>query len=483
MIARLAVGASAHRPSLPRPASLLAVSAATLAALAAGWVVTQPQGGRLVLAAAVAFVVGTLAFAAPRTVLVLLVVWLAALGTVRRLASELDPVAGADPMILVAPFGIAALVLVAARAGAFQSMTRLSKGVLVLSILIAAGALNPLQESILSGVAGLLFVLVPTLAFWVGRGLCDDGTLRTVLQCVAALAVAAAVYGLFQTFRGFPSWDATWIQESQARYASLDVLGTVRPFASFSGAAEYGFFLAIGMVVWLAFGLTSRRLAVVAVVVALLGVAVFYQSSRGVAVALIASLGLIVAARRGFPLVGSLVVGALFLGLLVAGAQRIAPSTIGQDTESRLAAHQVRGLADPLNPESSTLLIHLTQMRDGLEAVASEPLGIGLGPVTIAGQKFGGLARGTEADPSNAAVALGVPGLLAYMFVLVAAFQRAYGLARVRPDALSLAALGILGITLFQWLNGGQYAVAFLPWLVLGWADRRYVRRGPGGAA
>jgi hypothetical protein len=30
----------------------------------------------------------------------------------------------------------------------------------------------------------------------------------------------------------------------------------------------------------------------------------------------------------------------------------------------------------------------------------------------------------------------------------------------------------VLVITLLQWLNGGQYAVAFLVWLVLGWVDR-----------
>jgi hypothetical protein len=29
-----------------------------------------------------------------------------------------------------------------------------------------------------------------------------------------------------------------------------------------------------------------------------------------------------------------------------------------------------------------------------------------------------------------------------------------------------------LGVTLLQWLNGGHYGVAFLPWLVLGWVER-----------
>jgi hypothetical protein len=46
---------------------------------------------------------------------------------------------------------------------------------------------------------------------------------------------------------------------------------------------------------------------------------------------------------------------------------------------------------------------------------------------------------------------------------------RAAGLALQRRDALSLAALGILVITLGQWLNGGYYAVSALVWILLGW--------------
>jgi hypothetical protein len=33
-------------------------------------------------------------------------------------------------------------------------------------------------------------------------------------------------------------------------------------------------------------------------------------------------------------------------------------------------------------------------------------------------------------------------------------------------------ALGLLVVMVLQWLNGGQYAVALLVWLTLGWLDR-----------
>jgi hypothetical protein len=67
---------------------------------------------------------------------------------------------------------------------------------------------------------------------------------------------------------------------------------------------------------------------------------------------------------------------------------------------------------------------------------------------------------------------MGLPGLIAYLVVLFAGMFRVYGIARLRRDDLALAALGVVTVTALQWLNGGQYAVAVLPWLVLGWADR-----------
>jgi hypothetical protein len=132
----------------------------------------------------------------------------------------------------------------------------------------------------------------------------------------------------------------------------------------------------------------------------------------------------------------------------------------------------VNGLANPLNPHSSTLAVHASMVGEGFVTALHDPLGVGTGAVTIAGQKFGGQGLNTEADPSNAAVALGLPGLITFAVLLCAAFGRAYRLAVRRRDALSLIALGVLAVTLLEWLTGGEYAVAFLVWLTIGWVDR-----------
>ena len=53
-----------------------------------------------------------------------------------------------------------------------------------------------------------------------------------------------------------------------------------------------------------------------------------------------------------------------------------------------------------------------------------------------------------------------------------------YGLAARRRDPLSIAVLGVAAVTLFQWLNGDLYSVAWLFWLTLGWADQQDMSDG-----
>jgi hypothetical protein len=140
-------------------------------------------------------------------------------------------------------------------------------------------------------------------------------------------------------------------------------------------------------------------------------------------------------------------------------------------------SHQTEGLANPLNPSSSTFLIHLSLVTDGIHSAAANPAGVGAGAVSLAADRFGGTGFQTEADPSNLAVAAGIPGLAAYLVLAVVAFVRTYGLARARRDALSLGALAVVTIVFLQWFNGGQYGIALLLWLTLGWVDRASTER------
>jgi hypothetical protein len=426
---------------------------------------------RALLAVGAALCLVGIAMLAPRRALYVLLIWLAVLGLGRRLASEVTERGGIDPLLAVGPAAVGVILLAAWERGAFERRTKLANAVLVLAGLIVIGALNPLQGSIAAGVTGLLFVGVPLAGFWIGRGILDDGLLRGILLAVAGLSLAAAAYGLLQTFWRFPSWDAAWIRDYG--YEALVVSGVTRPFGPFTSSAEYAIFLAIGLVAWLRLGFPpALRLAAAG----LLAAAIVLASGRGVILTAVAALAATVAARRRLPLAPSVALGAVAVLLVPAVAGRLAPESYGGDAAAPLLTHQVQGLANPFDPEQSTFLIHVQLIEDGLRSAFAEPLGIGISAVSIAGEKLGGESRITEADPSNMAVALGIPGLAAYVVVLIAALVKGYRLAALRRDGLALVALAAPIVSLLQWLNGGHYAVAFLVWLLIGWIDAASLR-------
>lgn len=449
----------------------------TLALIAAflvtGMIIEQAVMLRLAFLVGLLAIVLGLGLRTPRTVLVALPLWLAFLGLSRRLLSAIGGAPGeADPLLLVGPAALVLLAVAAVDRGAIRPRTGLSTAVMGLSGLVVLGALNPIQGSLLAGVSAILF-FVPLLAFWIGRGLATDGDVRRILLLVAVLAVPAAGYGLFQTFAGFPSWDDRWIRE--AGYTALNVRGTIRPFSTFASGAEYATFLAVGVVTWLALVRGGTALALKFLVVPLLVVAAVFQASRGTVVVLVAALALLLGARSRLPLPAAMAVAAVLLALLPLAVQKVAPADLSDEGHAQLLSHQVEGLSDPFDPRSSTARDHLNLITLGVKSAFVNPIGYGISSVTIAGSKFGGTNINTEADPSNAAVALGLPGLLAYGIILVLGFSRAYRLAVIRRDPLAFAALGILAVMVLQWLNGGLYAVALLPWLVLGWLDRKWV--------
>lgn len=408
---------------------------------------------------------------APASAVLWVVAWLTVLAMIRRLLDLAGFGASSSPLLLVAPIAVVVLVAVAAERGAFVSRTPLANGVLLLTLLVVASAVNPLQGGVAVGIAGLLFVLVPMLWFWIGRALIDDRTLERLLRMISVLAIPAAAYGLIQVYRGFPSWDAQWIETKG--YVALRVGDSLRQFASFASTSEYVTFLAIGALVW---AIKLRRAGGVfpaALALTVLGWALALASARAILVALPVALGLVFAANRGFGVVKSAVLG--LGGLVVLGAivSTLDSGKVGGARTSALLSRQVEGLSDPFNSDVSTLPIHIEAVFGGLGLALRNPLGQGVGSATIAAERFGGETVGTESDPSNIAVATGIPGLLAYCFVVVSGFSLAFRTARNQRDMLSLVALGVLVVTSLQWLNGGTYSVAPIPWLMLGWLDRR----------
>jgi hypothetical protein len=120
-----------------------------------------------------------------RGTLIGLVVWLVALGLIRRLISSgTGASVSHDPLLLVGPAALGALFIVSIGRGAFRQRTPLASSVLLLSLFGLIEAFNPLQGGLIIGLGGLLLVTFPMLAFWVGRVLVTRIQMRQILNCL-----------------------------------------------------------------------------------------------------------------------------------------------------------------------------------------------------------------------------------------------------------------------------------------------------------
>jgi hypothetical protein len=463
------------RPAVRRHSAWLFLALAAVAVLAAAAPVAGYATVRLAVAAclvALAVVQWTEDWPA---LVVALTVWLVLFALLRRLLTEATGRVGADPLLLVAPIVFGLLVVSAYGAGALTRRTALTTAVLALGGLTVVQSVNVSQAPLLAGVAGLLFVLTPQLAFWPGRAV-GTAALERTLKVFAVLAIGVAGYGLWQTFVGLLPWDRRWVVE--AGYEALNVGGVIRAFGTSASSAEYASVAAVAIVCWLTLPIAKRSVTIAAV--AVLGAALVLASSRGPVVLLIVALAMVTAARFAVPAAVAIALTAAATLMVPVVATLLVPhATEAGAGTSALLQHQVEGLANPLDAESSTLIGHTELARQGLASAWHHPLGQGIGVISL-GQKFGGADLSTETDLSNVAVAFGVLGIVVFGALVLLGLSRAYWIAARTRGPLALATVGILVVTTNQWLNGGMYGIAWLPWLLLGWLDRP--DRAEGGA-
>ena len=464
--------------------SWIPVAAATLF----GLMIAGLAGTHIVALGIIVPLVIGIAWTQPRTLLLFLVVWMIELGLIRRLVTNGGSVGlSGDPLLIVGPLIILCLLLVmSSRRGAFHGRSTMASVVLGLNILALVEVVNPGQGTIMVGLGGLLFMLIPVCAFWVGRGLVDEELMRQIIWTVAVLGALTAVYGLYQTFGGFPTWDETWLKSSS--YRALVVQGqAVRGFGTMSSSQDYAAFMSITLMAWVALLFDKvRRIPrlIHFALIAMVGTALFYSSVRTAAALTIIGLAVVVCAVRRLSLlmaavVAPLLVAAAFFGLQQIGSGGQNGSGDQQSATQVLANHQLSGLTNPTGSDSS-LNGHISATVKGMSHGFSHPVGDGVGSVTLAAGRFNNgkaFNNNTEFDPGNMSVAFGFLGLAGYIAVVLFGLSHTYRMAILRRDAASIFALGVLMAMLLEWFNGDLYASSWLVWLCLGFVDGWETRR------
>ncbi|HEX8914062.1 MAG TPA: hypothetical protein VF796_17065, partial [Humisphaera sp.] len=315
----------------------------------------------LLLASILAAGLAALALAKPRAGMAVTLVYLAALGDIRRFVTFHSNPVELDPLLLVGSLVMAALAVRLYQEGQFRPDTRLASAITVLLAVMGLQIFNPAQGGLAVGFGGVLFYVVPLMWYWAGR---TYGSLTfaeaVVRRVVVPVAVAAAVLGLYQTFVGFPAYQQRWIDLVRAQYVALNVAGSIRPFGCFTSSVEYAQWLGIAVVAPVCLALGGRPAWAALAAVPLVVVSLFLQGSRGVLV------GTLFASAIGWSLRSASArawVPRLLVAVVVAafGLRLALSEAVGLSVPEQVSAvvERQQAIFDPFNQERSTASSHL----------------------------------------------------------------------------------------------------------------------------
>jgi hypothetical protein len=184
------------------------------------------------------------------------------LGFVRRIfLYYLGPVPF-DP-ILILPDAMTVIlflmVLFSYRESILELLKRsfLAKALLAYAVFLFLQAFNPAQGSIVLGLSGIKFYLLPML--WAVIGYTHQASSqKNLLKLIAVMTCLVALYGFTQYYLGYGVFETHWIQSVD--FASIKVGTLLRPISFFHSQEEYSRFLQMGLGVLLGLALSSRRI-------------------------------------------------------------------------------------------------------------------------------------------------------------------------------------------------------------------------------
>ena len=368
--------------------------------------------------------------------------------------------------------------------------TPLAGSVSLLGIIYLLEMFNPLQGSLLVGLAGGLFMLMPLAWFYFGQSV-NEQFINRALQLVIALGILTSLYGVYQLVYGYPAFEQYWIDNTDY-YLSINVGHIRRALATFSSAEEWGRYAEVGAIAAVGFAtgtkLLIKRVGWIICGAALIG-AVLLTGQRTAIFGLLLGIGaLILLGARGFP--GMLTrLGLLLLPIVLIAVFVSAPSEDemwskgDNETVSTLLSHAERGTLKPANEESFQVrLENWTYLITSV--IPYRPLGAGLGAGSLGEVRF---SSDSDLPPIDSfilvvAVACGIPGVLLFIWILGRTAWLSIRNARSPDDEGGTVRRIVAAVMLALILNSifgltfTLYSVAPMAWLLIGWVSRETVR-------
>lgn len=407
-------------------------------------------------------------------------IYLPFMAFIRRFIYSFSPYISIDPILIVCDMLIVLMfsyliICEKSRISSFYANNRLVKASFILLLLFSLQIFNPLQGSLMVGLAGAKFYIVPLLWFFIGLFV-SKKFIEKILYLVVIIGFITALYGLRQNFLGFTSFEKYWLEHSW--FASLSVGGLTRIFSTFTNPTEFGDYLMIAEICVLALLLQSRRALPMGVtVIFVLIFAHFMVATRGSFFGFVIASFLFISlkSRNLKKSVITLLLSIIILAVLISTISYTRELDTMRDNRFLVPfSHALSGIT---NPSASTAPHKIMMWKQVFTTVFTRnPLGYGLGSDSLAAGKFAGHAYGSEHYVSSIFISSGLFGgiLLIYIFYLF--FTQSLNLWVKDSDRLVRTIIAIM----FAYILLGcfvDYPLGGFGWLLIGWVAKRYTIR------
>lgn len=399
------------------------------------------------------------------------------LGDIRRIVSTIIGLQLLDPLVLLGSiFATCVAVPLLLR---LRLTDTFSKVVLALTLIMTLEIVNPRQGGLATGLSGALFFLTPMFWFWIARTYATQRlTFLMIYRLLIPVGVLSAILGIYQTYIGFLPWQNAWIKASIATgYTALFLGGGhIRSFGFSSNSPEYGNLLMVSSACIVAAAFAGRRAYLLLLPV--LFTAQLLASQRSPILKLLVAIVMLWAVRGRNPrfvlprLLAGLPLGMALLYFAATHSGEPAAASKKADSANLATNHVTQGLAHPFDSRYSTAGLHSDLFFSGVMDGFINPLGDGLGIVTLGAGKFGGgdpaITGSSEIDISDVFITTGFMGGILYVFAIGLALRNALLYRQTGPPLLSYPIVGILTCMLGGWIPLGQYSLGPFLWFCLG---------------
>jgi|GEM_PF-3206831 len=324
---------------------------------------------------------------------------------------------------------------------------------------------NPKQGSILVGIGGAKFYIVPFMWFYFGLFL-DRKFMKQIFVLIVFIGFITALYGLKQTFFGFTPFEEYWVH--WGGYSALHLLRIIRSFSTFASAGEYAHYLTISGIICFAFFLKSRQKITFLVALTIILTALFIAAVRSAIFTFVFSsiilVGFLVKDKKKGVLVS---IALLLLIILFISKAGFTPKVNQYNSLSVTSYHALKGVVNPMEESSLQSRLH-GWFFVFPRLMIKNPFGYGLGTSTLAAWKFGSNLMATENLFLDIILSTGIVGAVLFVIVLINVFS--YSITLIKENTKKM--LGILGITVpLSFLligSSSEYTIFPIIWLLWG---------------